>query len=48
MRHTSHGFQEFLFYYEKYTPPHDASQPKFVFTTLLLTFTDVAVFPQLA
>lgn len=20
--------QEFLFYYEKYTPPHDASQPK--------------------
>jgi hypothetical protein len=26
-----HFFQEFLFYYEKYTPPHDASQPKFVF-----------------
>jgi hypothetical protein len=29
--HLTIFFQEFLFYYEKYTPPHDASQPKFVF-----------------
>jgi len=43
---SEHFFQEFLFYYEKYTPPHDASQPKFVFFIgQLLAFADVSFVP---